>query len=84
MTMAATSLIDRSDINELAERLQEPGAADAFPRYQTASLCGNNGRSLRMTVMKEAWDDAGRSVEEPGDVLQLYFPQSEILIVDLS
>lgn len=83
MYMAVTA-DERPDPAELAQRIQETSDLSSFPRHQSVSLINNNNDTLRMTVMKEAWEDAGRSQQEPGSAFQLYYPDAELLIVDLS
>lgn len=41
-------------------------------------------RSLTMTVPKRAWEDANRSLDDPGTVDAYWFEDSEMLLVDLS
>jgi len=39
-------------------------------------------QSLYCTVMKRAWEDAGESLSDPGDVRQHYFPDRGVVVIE--
>jgi hypothetical protein len=42
------------------------------------------GGAMRTTIMQEAWKDAEIDTEDSEDAAQIYFPDEEILLIDLS
>ena len=75
---------DRPDIEELADRMLNTADPTNLPRMKSSNLIRHTGGSVRLTVMQDAWVDAGREYEDPGSVLQMYFPSSDLLLIDLS
>jgi hypothetical protein len=43
-----------------------------------------NRNSLRVTLMKDAWQAAGRSLESPGSVQQYWFENRDMLLIDFN
>jgi len=66
----------------LVNRLQNVGSG-TLPLHEKINL-QHHSRRVTMTVMCEAWRQSGRTPEEPGVALQVYFPEQDILLVDLS
>jgi hypothetical protein len=73
---------DPPQVEKLAQRLQD-GGNSSLPLYDNMKLQWNH-RHMSMTIMCEAWRRAGRDPDDPGNALQLYFPEREVLLVDLS
>lgn len=70
------------DVEKLAQRLQT-GVVGSLPLYENMTLQWNDTH-MTMTIMCDAWRQADRSPENPGNAFQLYFPDEDILLVDLS
>jgi hypothetical protein len=70
---------DDMDVDTLLSDLN----LDGFPYRDEMSLIKND-RSLRMTVPNDAWENAGRELDNPGEVDLFWFKDDDILIVDLS
>ena len=68
-------------IKSILEKLD----SEMFPIYKSIDLSRNheNGHSLRMTLMKEAWESSGVDPDDPGSVNQYYLEDLDLLIVDL-
>lgn len=54
-----------------------------MPRTRTYSL-QRKGNSLFCTVMKKAWQDAGESFENPGEIKQTYYPEEGLVVLDFN
>lgn len=66
---------------ELQQEFRHLG--DGGPRRSTRSLVPQGSGSLWVSIMKEAWEEAGHSHNDPGDVAQWYYPEKDMIVIDL-
>jgi len=71
----------RPSVDDLRNRLAQN--KDVFPYVEGMSLRYNGG-SMKMCIMQDAWKHADREPDDPGEALQVYFPEQDLLLVDLS
>ncbi len=65
--------------SELVDRLREEGS----PRKTTTSITRNH-RSYQTTLMKRAIRESDQSLEEPGEVDQIWFADEGMLVLNLN
>lgn len=65
--------------SELVEQLR----ADGSPRKTTTSITRNH-RSFQTTLMKRAMRESEQSLEDPGQVDQIWFSDEGMLVLDLN
>lgn len=73
----------RGDTQSLLARLIDIKPTLDIPKYEHSGLQRHNASSLRLTIMEDAWKDAGIDQENPGEVNQYYFEEEGLLVVDL-
>jgi len=56
--------------------------SDGGPRKQDVSLVRNR-TSLRTVIMQQAWQAEGIDPDEPGEVVQWYYPDAGVILIDL-
>jgi len=66
---------------ELVEVLNSSGVPT---HRQYSNRAQSNSDGLETTIMKEAWEDAGIDLDNPGNNQQYYFPDSNMLVLDLT
>jgi len=71
----------RPSKQSLKRRLDSPNNALPFMGSRTLRY---QGGAMRTTIMQEAWKDADIDTEDSKDAAQIYFPDEEILLIDLS
>lgn len=76
--------IPKEDSVSLVERLINIKPALDFPQFRHSELVRSHDTTLRLTIMKDAWKDAGIDIEDPGGVQQYYFEEEGVLVVDLN
>jgi len=54
------------------------------PRKRKRPLLNHSNGSFRTTLIKEACESAGHSLEDPGDAVQWWFQDRDLLVIDLS
>lgn len=59
------------------------GETGEVPKQEDMRLLRNR-ESLRMTIMQQAWRDAGIDIENPGRWKQYYFENSGFVLIDLN
>jgi hypothetical protein len=57
---------------------------DGGPRKSSRSLVPQGEGALVVSIMKEAWQEAGHEVDDPGDVDQWYYPDKDVVLIDLN
>jgi len=58
-------------------------ALDANRPYRRTFRLHRNRQSLRVTVPSDCWQEAGRSLDEPGEAEVYYLPDEGVMVVDL-
>jgi len=71
----------RPSKQSLKRRLDSPSGSLPYMGSRTLRY---QGGAMRTTIMQEAWKDAEIDTEDSEDAAQIYFPDEEILLIDLS
>jgi len=66
---------------DIEQELRQMG--DGGPRRSTRSLVPQGDGALVVSIMKEAWEEAGHSPENPGEVDEWYYPDKNVVLIDL-
>jgi len=57
--------------------------SEAHPRRDERTLIPQGRSALTVTIMKRAWEESAHSPDEPGEVVQWYFPDDGVILIDL-
>jgi len=65
------------------EQILDKNRSTGMPVRREMTL-SKNRYSLYVTIMKEAWEDAGIDPDEPGAVDQYYYPDEGVVVLDMA
>lgn len=57
--------------------------SDGQPRRDERTLIRQGRSALTVTLMKRAWEDSGHDLDDPGEIVQWYYPEDGVVLIDL-